>query len=152
MRSVLAAIALLLPVSACCMLCKPADPKWSECGVVVGPKAGPGGATASYPYFGSAHQPGERLTLVAPLLRCQVQFVSLAPDNHGDPAVSVVLVDQDKATFEKFAGAHINEQMAIVVDRKVVSQATVNERLPGQVLLFGKYSKAEVDALKRSLE
>jgi hypothetical protein len=127
------------------------EPKWVEFGLVVhAPKEG--AATETRPYFGLAHAASDHAVLVSPLLRCRVHSVSKSSDTYGFPAVTVELDKRDKPKFEEFSGAHVHEELAVIVDGKVVSRATISEKLPGTFALSGRFTEAEVEALKRSLE
>jgi len=127
------------------------EPKWVGFGVAARAEDGPV-KTEDYPYFGTAHTEADRAVLVPPILRCRVQSVSDSLDRFGEPAVTVELDERDKPAYEAFTAEHVGEVMAVLVDGKVVMQATVGEKLPGLFSLSGKFSAAEYAALKASLE
>ncbi len=72
-------------------------------------------------------------------------------DPQGHPAVGFELHDARKQAFGDFTEANVDRAMAILVDGDVVSVATINDRLPGQGIVLGRFTAEEADSLARVL-
>lgn len=73
-------------------------------------------------------------------------------DPSGNAAIGFELLPERKQDFGDFTEAHIDRLMAIEVDGAVVSIATINDRLPGQGIIMGRFDleRAHVMALALS--
>ena len=108
--------------------------------------------TATFEVGGSSHTPAEKVVVLTPVKLFLTSEASLTVDHLGYPAVSVTIDKGDAAKFSAFTAANVNQEMAIIVDGKVWSQATIHERLPGQFQLYGHFSEADAKALLATLK
>jgi preprotein translocase subunit SecD len=101
----------------------------------------------AYPYFGNDHTPGDRVYVELPLQRCRLGSVSKSIDDLGFPALSVTIDRRDSLQFEEFTAKHIGHAMVMILNGKIVSEATLNSRLPGMFQLYGRFTDAQVQEL-----
>ncbi|MEF8822629.1 MAG: protein translocase subunit SecD [Desulfohalobiaceae bacterium] len=73
---------------------------------------------------------------------------SVAFNRYNQPYVSLSFDDQGGRIFERVTGNHVNERMAIVLDDKVYSAPTIQERIRGgRASITGKFSDKEAHDL-----
>ncbi|MEO6710828.1 MAG: protein translocase subunit SecD, partial [Planctomycetota bacterium] len=77
--------------------------------------------------------------------------VAKSQDGVGFPAVSFQMKPDKVGPFGDFTGSHVNEGMAIVLNDEVVSLATINEKLPGQAQISGRFTDSQVDSMVKVL-
>jgi SecD-like export protein len=116
------------------------------------------GLVAPYGYSGPEpvehvrHAFGEKrneppIGVIQPLHRGHVVEVRKSLDQLGIPALYFQLTDADEKEFADFTEKHAGEQVAFFVDGKLVSAATVIERLPGRGILTADWSGEELERL-----
>ncbi len=84
-----------------------------------------------------------------PLMTGQhIADASVAFNRYNQPYVSVTFDDQGARIFERVTGNHVNERMAIVLDNKVYSAPTIQEKIRGgKASITGKFSDKEAHDL-----
>jgi preprotein translocase subunit SecD len=84
-----------------------------------------------------------------PLMTGQhIADASVAFNRYNQPYVSVTFDDQGSRIFERVTGNHVNERMAIVLDNKVYSAPTIQEKIRGgRASITGKFSDKEAHDL-----
>jgi len=73
--------------------------------------------------------------------------VYLSTDPRGFPAVGFEVRGDRKDDFGDLTGAHVDRNMAIVVDDVALSVANINQRLPGGGIIMGRFTKRQVDLM-----
>ena len=84
-----------------------------------------------------------------PLMTGQhIADASVAFNRYNQPYGSVTFDDQGARIFERVTGNHVNERMAIVLDNKVYSAPTIQEKIRGgRASITGKFSDKEAHDL-----
>jgi preprotein translocase subunit SecD len=84
-----------------------------------------------------------------PLMTGQhIADASVAFNRYNQPYVSVTFDDQGARIFERVTGNHVNERMAIVLDDKVYSAPTIQEKIRGgRASITGQFSDQEAHNL-----
>ena len=101
----------------------------------------------AYPYFSQERGPGERANVELPLQRCRLESVTQSTDALGFPAVSVTVDKRDSPQFEEYTAKHIDRVMVLILNGEVVSEGTINERLPGMIQISGRFTDAQVQEI-----
>ena len=65
-------------------------------------------------------------------------------DENGRPDVNFTLTGEGGRRFASFTGAHINDRLAIVLDNRVYSVATIQEQIHDQGRITGAFTPQEV--------
>ena len=65
----------------------------------------------------------------------------------GRPAVTFHLDSEGADIFYRFTSSHIGEQLAVVMDGRVKSVATINDAISGDVQLSGSFTEEEAQSL-----
>ncbi len=65
-------------------------------------------------------------------------------DQNGQPAVSFVLTGEGGRKFYSFTSAHVKDRLAVVLDNKVQSVATIEEPIRDQGFIHGRFTEQEV--------
>jgi len=69
------------------------------------------------------------------------------PDPTGFPSVAFEMREAVKSDFGDFTEANIERVMAIVLNDEVVSAATINGKLPGSGIIYGRFTDRKVNEL-----
>jgi protein-export membrane protein SecD/preprotein translocase SecF subunit len=77
--------------------------------------------------------------------------VGKSQDTFGFPAVSFQMKAEKVGPFGDFTGSHVREPMVIVLNDEIVSYATINEKLPGQAQISGRFTDTQVDSMVKVL-
>ena len=117
-------------------------------GIVVEP--GAPGAEEAVPYPRRAEQGGE-LLVAAPLLSVHLAKAFVTVDSMGYPAVGFEIAEADVERFREFTSEFMGSRMAAIVDGTVVTAPVIASPLPGQGVLSGRFSDAEVSAMLAAL-
>src|ERR1700689_1205323 len=64
-------------------------------------------------------------------------------DENGQPSVSFTLTGEGGRRFASFTGAHVGDNLAVVLDNKVQSVATIQEQIHDQGRITGSFSEEE---------
>ena len=72
-------------------------------------------------------------------------------DENGRPDVSFTLTGDGGRRFAAFTGAHVNDKLAVVLDNRVKSVATIQEQIHDQGRITGSFSDQEVQDLALTL-
>ncbi len=99
-------------------------------------------------------KPNIRATTLAvklPLERAHLKSAKLATDHAGFPSVLIEFAADDANHFSEFTEKHVHEQLVFIVGGKVVSNATIDERLPASAVISGRFSQAEAEGLLTAL-
>lgn len=144
----LAALAISLFVAAC------AQPRaGSSAGLEVAIVADPGPATIE---MSDARDGAPSTVHVEDLQAFRVESASVATDPHvGNVAISFELVPSDAERFEAWTAARVGRPMAILVNRRVLTVATLQSALPGSGIITGGasgFSPAEAQRIVHELE
>ncbi len=78
--------------------------------------------------------------------------VSRFTDVTGFPAIAFEMRPERQQAFGDFTEAHVQEQIAIVLDGVIVSAPMVNARLAGASIIQGRFQEGEVDAWVTALK
>jgi len=65
-------------------------------------------------------------------------------DENGQPAVGFTLTGEGGRKFYAFTTAHVKDQLAVVLDNKVQSVATIDEPIRDQGIIRGRFTEQEV--------
>jgi preprotein translocase subunit SecD len=65
-------------------------------------------------------------------------------DENGQPAVRFILTAEGGRKFYAFTSAHVKDQLAVVLDNKVQSVATIEEPIRDQGIIHGRFTEQEV--------
>jgi preprotein translocase subunit SecD len=65
-------------------------------------------------------------------------------DENGQPAVGFILTGEGGRKFYSFTSAHVKDQLAVVLDGKVQSVATIEEPIRDQGIIHGRFTEQEV--------
>jgi preprotein translocase subunit SecD len=65
-------------------------------------------------------------------------------DENGQPAVRFILTADGGRKFYAFTSAHVKDQLAVVLDNKVQSVATIEEPIRDQGIIHGHFTEQEV--------
>jgi preprotein translocase subunit SecD len=65
-------------------------------------------------------------------------------DDNGQPAVSFNLTGEGGRKFFAFTSAHVKDMLAVVLDNKVQSVATIDEPIHDSVIIKGRFTEQEV--------
>ena len=76
-----------------------------------------------------------------------LQSVTKSQDRLGFPAVSFQMKPEFIVPFGDFTGAHVDQNMAIVLNDEIVSLANIGEKLPGQAQIYGRFTDPQVDSM-----
>jgi len=69
---------------------------------------------------------------------------SASQDENGQPAVSFNLTGEGGRKFFAFTSAHVKDQLAVVLDNKVQSVATIDEPIHDSGIIKGRFTQQEV--------
>ncbi len=72
-------------------------------------------------------------------------------DENGRPDVNFTLTREGGRRFAAFTGAHINDKLAVVLDNRVKSVATIQEQIHDQGRITGSFTQQEVRDLALTL-
>jgi preprotein translocase subunit SecD len=72
-------------------------------------------------------------------------------DENGRPDVSFNLTGDGGRRFAAFTGAHVNDKLAVVLDNRVQSVATIQEQIHDQGRITGNFSEQETQNLALTL-
>jgi len=72
-------------------------------------------------------------------------------DENGRPDVGFTLTGDGGRRFAAFTGAHVNDKLAVVLDNRVKSVATIQEQIHDQGRITGSFSDQEVQDLALTL-
>ncbi len=72
-------------------------------------------------------------------------------DENGRPDVNFTLTNEGGRRFAAFTGAHVNDKLAVVLDNRVKSVATIQEQIHDQGRITGAFSPQEVQDLALTL-
>lgn len=72
-------------------------------------------------------------------------------DENGRPDVNFTLTREGGRRFAAFTGAHINDKLAVVLDNRVKSVATIQEQIHDQGRITGSFTEQEVRDLALTL-
>jgi preprotein translocase subunit SecD len=72
-------------------------------------------------------------------------------DENGQPAVRFILTNEGGRKFYAFTSEHVKDQLAVVLDNKVQSVATIEEPIHDQGIIHGRFSEQEVQDLAMTL-
>jgi len=65
-------------------------------------------------------------------------------DDNGQPAVRFILTSEGGRKFYSFTSAHVKDQLAVVLDNKVQSVASIEEPIHDQGIIHGRFTEQEV--------
>ena len=65
-------------------------------------------------------------------------------DENGQPAVRFILTAEGGKKFYSFTSAHVKDSLAVVLDNKVQSVATIEEPIHDQGIIHGRFTEQEV--------
>jgi len=80
-----------------------------------------------------------------------VRNAARSMDQYGGPAVSFTLNNQGQSKMEKYSAANIGQRMAIVLDNRIESVATIESVLNYNIQITGTFTVQEVDDLVLTL-
>ncbi len=110
-----------------------------EFALVVDPKQPAVAGTRAIDYRGQSYS-------LEPARTFAIQSASVSQDNLGWPAVSFELTDEAKPEFKRWTGEHVHRGLAVLVDGKIMTIATLQSALPGSgVISLGEHT-SEKDA------
>ncbi len=72
-------------------------------------------------------------------------------DENGRPDVSFTLTNEGGRRFASFTGAHVNDKLAVVLDNRVYSVATIQEQIHDQGRITGAFTPQETQDLALTL-
>jgi preprotein translocase subunit SecD len=72
-------------------------------------------------------------------------------DENGQPAVRFILTSEGGRKFYSFTSAHVKDSLAVVLDNKVQSVASIEEPIHDQGIIHGRFSEQEVQDLSMTL-
>jgi preprotein translocase subunit SecD len=72
-------------------------------------------------------------------------------DENGRPDVNFSLTNDGGRRFGNFTSAHVNEKLAVVLDNRVKSVATIQEKITDQGRITGSFSQQETQDLSLTL-
>jgi preprotein translocase subunit SecD len=72
-------------------------------------------------------------------------------DENGRPDVNFTLTGEGGRRFAAFTGAHVNQKLAVVLDGRVKSVATIQEQIHDQGRITGSFSQQETQDLALTL-
>ena len=76
-----------------------------------------------------------------------VRNANRSTDQYGGPAVSFTLNNQGADKIERYSAANVGQRMAIVLDNRIESVATIEDVLSYDIQISGRFTPAEVDDL-----
>jgi preprotein translocase subunit SecD len=76
-----------------------------------------------------------------------VRNANRSMDEYGGPAVSFSLNNQGSSKMEKYSAANVGQRMAIVLDNRIESVATIQSVLSYDIQIIGRFTPQEVDDL-----
>jgi len=87
-------------------------------------------------------------TLPTVITGADLKSVNVSTGQTGQYEVAFTLSPKGTDTFAKFTASHVNEILAIVVDKKVISIPTINSAIPnGQGVITGNFNYEEANNL-----
>lgn len=91
---------------------------------------------------------GARLTLADPIMVVERLDGAEIENTTGSWALNLDLTDDDAATFADWTAGHVGEQLAMVVDGKIVVAPEIQAAITGgNVQISGNYTRDEIDDL-----
>ena len=72
-------------------------------------------------------------------------------DENGQPAVRFILTSEGGRKFYSFTSAHVKDSLAVVLDNKVQSVASIEEPIHDQGIIHGRFTQQEVQDLSMTL-
>jgi preprotein translocase subunit SecD len=72
-------------------------------------------------------------------------------DENGQPAVRFILTSEGGRKFYSFTSAHVKDSLAVVLDNKVQSVASIEEPIHDQGIIHGRFTEQEVQDLSMTL-
>ncbi len=72
-------------------------------------------------------------------------------DENGQPAVRFILTNEGGRKFYAFTSEHVKDQLAVVLDNKVQSVATIEEPIHDTGIIHGRFTEQEVQDLSMTL-
>jgi|HubBroStandDraft_5_1064220.scaffolds.fasta_scaffold01003_4 preprotein translocase subunit SecD len=72
-------------------------------------------------------------------------------DENGQPAVRFILTAEGGRKFYSFTSSHVKDSLAVVLDNKVQSVATIEEPIRDQGIIHGRFTEQEVQDLSMTL-
>jgi len=72
-------------------------------------------------------------------------------DENGRPDVEFTLTNAGGQRFGQFTGAHVNDKLAVVLDNRVYSVATIQEKISDRGRITGSFSQQETQDLALTL-
>ncbi len=81
----------------------------------------------------------------------ELRSADAGTDENGRPDVNFSLNNEGAKRFAAFTGAHVNDKLAVVLDNRVKSVATIQEQIHDQGRITGAFSPQEVQDLALTL-
>ena len=81
----------------------------------------------------------------------ELRSADAGTDENGRPDVNFSLNNEGARRFAAFTGAHVNDKLAVVLDNRVKSVATIQEQIHDQGRITGAFSPQEVQDLALTL-
>jgi preprotein translocase subunit SecD len=152
MRTLLAVLAMILLACSRSSITAADAPNWIEYGITTESADAPAGTVKAYPYFGDDHEPDDRAYVELPVQGCRLESASKSVDDLGFPALSCTIDKRDSPHFEAFSAKHIDRALVLIVNGSVVSEANINNPLPGMFQISGRFTDAQVQELLKGLQ
>lgn len=96
----------------------------------------------------------DRLVYVAPdsvMSELDIVSASVVEDRAGRPAIGVRLSEAAGKRLEQVTGAHIGEQLAILIDGEVLTVANIRAKLGKMVLITGPFTPERAKKIAEGL-
>jgi preprotein translocase subunit SecD len=99
---------------------------------------------------GSTSDTGDQFWIVsrtAAVSGRDLRDATMSRDENNRPAVGFTLTAEGGRRFAQFTGSHVNDKLAVVLDRKVQQVATIQEQIHDQGRITGSFSEEEAKDL-----
>ncbi len=103
---------------------------------------------------GNTQETGDQfyiITRTAAVSGRDLRDAQMTRDENNRPAVGFTLTAEGGRRFAQFTGAHVNDKLAVVLDRKVQQVATIQEQIHDQGRITGSFSEEEAKDLSMVL-
>jgi len=130
----------------------PHEPKWIEYGIAADPTTtAPENVQAFSELIGHLQRKAP-VKVELPLQRARVESAKRNVDQTGGPGAILRLDKRDAAQSEVLTAEHLDHELVVTVEGKVVSIGWIKDKLPGEFELAGRYTDNDLDQILKALE
>lgn len=76
-----------------------------------------------------------------------LQSVKASRDMYGQPAIGIRLTPESAEKFKKYTSVSIGKKLAIVFDDQIIMAPIIHDRIPGDMVINGRFTRSSVDRI-----